>query len=234
MKAAPMRILLLEDQTELADRIAKWIRRAGYAVDAFSTLRDAEAALDVQCYEIALLDRRLPDGDGLSLISRIRRKRPGSRILMLTALDALDDRVAGLDAGADDYLVKPFALEELMARIRASLRRPGGERAPPIAIGRLSFDIETRTASIDGEPVVLLRRELALLDALIRRVHCIVPRESLVSTIYGIDDEIDEHALTKLASRLRARLVELNAGVHVHAARGIGYMLTGERTKNIQ
>jgi two-component system OmpR family response regulator len=227
-----MRILLLEDQAELADRISRSIRRAGFAVDAVSTLRDAEAALDIQSYEITLLDRRLPDGDGLSLIARIRHEQPGARILMLTALDALDDRIAGLDAGADDYLVKPFALEELMARIRASLRRPGGERAPPIAIGRLSFDVETRTASIDGAPVVLLRRELALLDALIRRVHCVVARETLVSMIYGIDDEIDEHALTKLASRLRARLVEMNAGVHIHTARGLGYMLTNQRTKN--
>lgn len=227
-----MRILLVEDHAELAERIAKWIRRAGFAVDCFATLHDAEAALDDQSYVIALIDRRLPDGDGLSLIARIRRKQPGARILMLTALDALDDRVAGLDAGADDYLVKPFALEELMARIRASLRRPGGEHAPPIAIGRLSFDTDTRTASINGAPILLLRRELALLDSLIRRIHCVVPRETLVSTIYGIDDEIDEHALTKLASRLRARLVEMNAGVHIHAARGLGYMLTSERSKS--
>lgn len=226
-----MRILLLEDHAELADRISRSIRRAGFDVDAFSTIRDAEAALADLPYAIALLDRRLPDGDGLSLISRIRRKQPGSRILMLTALDRVDDRIAGLDAGADDYLVKPFALEELMARIRASLRRPGGERAPPIAIGRLSFDVETRTASIGGESIVLLRRELALLDALTRRVHCVVPRETLIATIYGFDDEIDEHALTKLASRLRARLMEMDAGVIIHAARGLGYMLTCERAK---
>jgi DNA-binding response OmpR family regulator len=223
--AAPMRILLVEDQAELANQIAKRIRRAGYAVDHFGTIREADSALEAQAYAVTLLDRRLPDGDGLSLIAGIRRKQPGSRILVLTALDAVDDRVEGLDAGADDYLVKPFELDEMMARIRASLRRPGGERAPPIGIGALTFDIDTRTAAVGGVPVVLLRRELALLDLLVRRVDCVVSRESLVSAIYGFDEEIDEHALTKLVSRLRARLVELNAGVHIHTARGLGYMI---------
>lgn len=221
-----MRILLVEDHAELADRIAKRIRRAGYAVDYCRSMQEADSAIEEQAYAVALLDRRLPDGDGLDLISRIRSKQPGSRILMLTALDTLDDRVGGLDAGADDYLVKPFALDEMMARIRASLRRPGGERAPPIEIGALSFDIDTRTALVGGVPVVLLRRELALLDLLVRRVDCVVARESLVSAIYGFDEDIDEHALTKLVSRLRARLVELNAGVHIHTARGLGYMIT--------
>ncbi|ARN83248.1 response regulator [Methylocystis bryophila] len=224
-----MRILLVEDHAELADRIAKRIRRAGYAVDHFGSIRESEAALGEQAYAVALLDRRLPDGDGLTLVSRIRRQQPGSRILMLTALDALDDRIEGLDAGADDYLVKPFDLDEMMARIRATLRRPGGERTPPIAVGALSFDIDTRIVTIEGTPVVLLRRELALLDMLVRRADCVVTRESLLSEIYGCDDEIDEHALTKLVSRLRARLAELNAGVNIHTARGLGYMLTKAR-----
>jgi len=224
-----MRILLVEDHAELADRIARRIRRAGYAVDHFGSIQEAESAIGEQAYAVALLDRRLPDGDGLSLVPRIRCKQPGSRILMLTALDALDARIEGLDAGADDYLVKPFELDEMMARIRASLRRPGGERTPPIEVGALSFDIDTRVVSIGGVPVVLLRRELALLDLLVWRVDCVVMRESLLSTIYGFDEEIDEHALTKLVSRLRARLVELNAGVNIHTARGLGYMLTKTR-----
>jgi two-component system OmpR family response regulator len=221
-----MRILLVEDHAELAARIAKRIRRGGYTVDHFGTICEADSALETQAYAVTLLDRRLPDGDGLSLITKIRSKQPGSRILVLTALDTVDERVEGLDAGADDYLVKPFELDEMMARIRASLRRPGGERAPPIEIGALSYDLDTRNVSIGGASVVLLRRELALLDLLVRRVDCLVTRESLLSAIYGFDEEIDEHALTKLVSRLRARLVELNAGVHIHTARGLGYMLT--------
>jgi two-component system, OmpR family, response regulator len=226
---ASVRILLVEDHAELAERIAKRIRRAGYAVDYFGSLQEARLAIEQQAYALALLDRRLPDGDGLSMVSHIRSRQPGSRILILSALDTLDDRVEGLDAGADDYLVKPFELDEMMARIRASLRRPGGERAPPIEIGSLSFDIDTRTASVGGVPVVLLRRELSLLDVLVRRVDCVVARESLVSEIYGFDEEVDEHALTKLVSRLRARLVELDAGVHIHTARGLGYMITRAR-----
>lgn len=221
-----MRILLVEDHVELAERIARRIRRAGYTVDCFGSIREADAAIEEQAYAVALLDRRLPDGDGLALIPNFRRKQGGGRILMLTALDSLDDRIEGLDAGADDYLVKPFELDEMMARIRASLRRPGGERAPPIEIGALSFDIDTRTAFVGGVPVVLVRRELALLDLLVRRVDCVVGRESLASAIYGFDAEVDEHALTKLVSRLRARLAELNAGVHIHTARGLGYMIT--------
>jgi two-component system, OmpR family, response regulator len=221
-----MRILLVEDNAELAGRIAKRIRRGGYTVDQVGAISEADSALESQAYAVTLLDRRLPDGDGLSLISRIRRKQPGSRILVLTALDRLDDRVEGLDAGADDYLVKPFELDEMMARIRASLRRPGGDRSPPVEVGFLSFDLDTRAVSIRGSPIVLLRRELALLDLLIRRVDCVVMRESLLSAIYGFDEEIDEHALTKLVSRLRARLADLNAGVNIHTARGLGYMLT--------
>lgn len=220
-----MRILLVEDHTELAERIARRIRRAGYTVDRFGSIREADLAIEEQAYAVALLDRRLPDGDGLALISPIRRKQPGSRILMLTALDALDNRIEGLDAGADDYLVKPFELDELMARIRASLRRPGGECAPPIDVGNLLYNIDTRTVLVRGMPVVLLRRELALLDLLVRRVNCVVARESLVSAIYGFEDDVDEHALTKLVSRLRGRLAELNAGVHIHTARGLGYMM---------
>jgi len=221
-----MRILLVEDHAALAERIARRIRRAGYTVDCFGSIREAGFALDEQAYAVALLDRRLPDGDGLALIANVRRKQPGSRILMLTALDSLDDRIEGLDAGADDYLVKPFELDEMMARIRASLRRPGGQSAPPIEIGKLSYDIDTRTASVGGIPVVLLRRELALLDLLIRRVDCVVSREALVSSIYGFDEDVEEHALTKLVSRLRARLLDLGAGVHIHTARGLGYMIT--------
>jgi len=220
-----MRILLVEDHAELAERVARRIRRAGYTVDHFVSIREADLAIEAQAYAVVLLDRRLPDGDGLTLISPIRRKQPGSRILMLTALDALDNRIEGLDAGADDYLVKPFELDEMMARIRASLRRPGGEPAPPIEVGNLSYDIDIRSVSVEGRPIVLLRRELALLDLLVRRVDCVVTREALISKIYGFDEDIDEHALTKLVSRLRARLAELNAGVYIHTARGLGYMI---------
>jgi DNA-binding response OmpR family regulator len=220
-----MRILLVEDHTELANRVARHIRRAGFAVDSAPTIQSAEAALEVNAYAVTLLDRRLPDGDGLSLVKRIRDKQPGSRILMLTAVDAIDDRIEGLNAGADDYLTKPFNLHEMMARIRASLRRGGGERTPPVEIGALSFDLDSRTVFVAGAPVVFLRRELALLEALVRRAGCLTPRETLIDGIYGMDEMVQEHALTTLVSRLRTRLAELNTGIEIHSARGLGYML---------
>ncbi|ATQ67205.1 MULTISPECIES: response regulator transcription factor [Methylosinus] len=226
-----MRILLVEDHDELASRIARRIRRAGYAVDHADSIERAKTALEAGPFAVALLDRRLPDGDGLSLIPLMRARQPGGRILVLTALDAVDDRIEGLDAGADDYLTKPFNLDELMARIRASLRRPGGEVTPPIAIGALAFDLDARTVSVAGRPVVLLRRELALLEALARRAGRVVMREALIAGIYGADEEIEEHTLTTLVSRLRTRLQEHGAGVEIHSARGLGYMLSEAKPK---
>jgi two-component system, OmpR family, response regulator len=226
-----MRILLVEDHEELAGEIARRIKRAGFAVDHFQTIEGAARALDDCLYSVTLLDRRLPDGDGLSLIPRIRKSQPGSRILMLTALDAIDNRIEGLDAGADDYMTKPFNLDEMMARIRASLRKAGGDHAPPVKIGDLSFDLGARSISVANQPVVFLRREMALLEALVSRVGCVVSRERLVSEIYGPEEEVQEHALTALVSRLRARLLELDAGVEIHSARGLGYMITKTTTK---
>jgi two-component system OmpR family response regulator len=226
-----MRILLVEDNNELASRLARRIRSAGFVVDHLDTVEGAALAVAGCPYAIALLDRRLPDGDGLRLIPHIREKQPGIRILMLTALDAVDDRIEGLDAGADDYLTKPFNLDEMMARIRASLRRPGGDRAPPVVLGNLSFDFDARAVTVSERPVVLLRRELKLLEALVRRAGRIVPREALVDAVYGFEDDVQPHALTTLASRLRARLQELDAGVELHAVRGVGYMIAKDKPK---
>jgi two-component system OmpR family response regulator len=226
-----MRILLVEDNTELANRIGRRIRGDGFLVDHVGTMEDAALALDDYSYALALLDRRLPDGDGLSLVPRVRTRHPGLRVLMLTALDDIDDRIEGLDAGADDYLTKPFNLDEMMARIRASLRRPGGERSPPVVIGNLSFDLDARVATIADRPVTLLRREVALLEALVRRAGRVVAREALVDAIYGLDDDVQPHALTTLASRLRARLDELDAEVEIHSVRGLGYLISKAKTK---
>lgn len=226
-----MKILLIEDNRELASRLERRIRSAGFVIDHVGTIEKATRALDASQYSLTLVDRRLPDGDGLSLLAQIREKQPGIRIMMLTALDSVDDRIEGLDAGADDYLTKPFNLDEMMARIRASLRRPGGERTPPVTIGRLTFDLDTRHVTVGEEPVVLLRRELKLLEALVRRAGRIVTREALVDEIYGMDEEVQPHALTTLAYRLRARLEELQAGVELHAVRGVGYMISRDKKK---
>jgi len=183
-----MRILLVEDHEELAHQLRRRLKRSGFAVDQVDTIRDALQALESCSYAVAVVDRRLPDGDGISILPAIRRRQPGSRVLMLTALDAVDERISGLDAGADDYLTKPFDLDEMMARIRASLRRPGGDTSPPVLVGALAFDLSARTVSVAGKPAVFHQRELALLEGLVRRAGRIVARDTLLSEIWGFDD----------------------------------------------
>jgi DNA-binding response OmpR family regulator len=220
-----MRILLVEDELEMARLIASNLGDAGYIVDRVGSLSEGGAALSVARYSVILLDRRLPDGDGVSLMSRIRGRMPGVPVLILTALDDVANRVGGLDAGADDYLTKPFAIEELLARIRAALRRPGGENQPAIQCGRLRFDPSSRRVDVDDKPVVLKRRELSLIEALIRRTGRVVARETLMDEVYGFDDDIQSNTLDAHISRLRARLAQLQAGVLIHPVRGVGYML---------
>ncbi len=159
-----MRILVVEDERELAGQIVGEIRRNGFIVDCAETIARASEALQVHSYSLALLDRRLPDGDATKVIPAMRRAQPGLRVIVLSALDALEERVQGLDAGADDYLTKPCPLVELMARIRASLRRPGGELLPPVQVGGLTFDLNARSACVQGAPIAFHARELALLD----------------------------------------------------------------------
>jgi two-component system OmpR family response regulator len=221
-----MRILLVEDHEELAHQIERRLAQSGFAVDRVAAIRDAREALELYPYPVTILDRRLPDGDGVSIISDIRRLQRGSRVLVLTALDAVGDRISGLDAGADDYLSKPFDLDELMARIRASLRRPGGESLPPVKIGALSFDLGTRSISIGGTPAKFHQRELALLEALVRRAGRTVERETLLLEIWGFNEEVQPHALTIVVSRLRARLEQLGAHVEIHMVRGVGYFIS--------
>jgi DNA-binding response OmpR family regulator len=220
-----MRILLVEDHDELAGEIRRRMRRDGFVVDRVGTVGDALEALRTHSYAVAMLDRRLPDGDGLDIVPNIRRRQPGSRVLVLSALDAVDQRISGLDAGADDYLTKPFDLDEMMARIRAAIRRPGADVVPPIRVGALEFDPATRTVAIDGRPAVFHHRELALLEGLVRRAGRVVERETLASEIWGFDEPVQSHALTIIVSRVRARLEKLEARVDIHMVRGIGYFL---------
>jgi DNA-binding response OmpR family regulator len=216
---------LVEDELELARQIANEVRRAGFVVDCASSIASAIEAMEEYPYSLMLLDRRLPDGDAIQIVPKVRLKQPDLRVLVLSALDELDERIRGLDAGADDYLTKPCHLSELMARIRASLRRPGGTALPPVIIGGMSFDLQARTVLINGEPAAFHPRELALLDALIRRVGQFVRRNTLMSEIYGFDDEVQPHALTVLVARVRTRLNGLHAGVDIRSERGVGCML---------
>ena len=220
-----MRILVVEDERDLAGQIVGEIRRNGFVVDCAETIAGAAEALELHSYSLALLDRRLPDGDATQAIPAMRRTQPGIRVIMLSALDAVEERVEGLDAGADDYLTKPCPLVELMARIRASLRRPGGESLPPVQVGALIFDLNARRASVLGAPIAFHPRELALLEALAHRVGQFVRRQALMEEIYGYDDNVQPHALTMVISRLRQRLIELDCGAEIMSERGVGCML---------
>jgi two-component system OmpR family response regulator len=221
-----MRILIVEDHPDLARELAEQFARSGFAADQVATLSDAREIVSTQRYDLALLDRRLPDGDGLSLVQVIRRMQPSARILMLSALDAADEKIGGLDAGADDYLTKPFNPMELMARIRANLRRLEGDIGPIIELGNLTFAPGRREFQVDGVHVVLQKREVDLLESLIRSAGRMVIRDRLLEDLYGDADDIHYNSLNVLVSQLRRRLRECDAKVEIHTTRGIGYFLT--------
>jgi DNA-binding response OmpR family regulator len=220
------RILLIEDEPEMAALVAANLAKSGLLVDRAASRQMAGDMLAAVRYALVLLDRRLGDGDGLTLLPTIRASQPGAPVILLTALDRLDDKVRGLDAGADDYLTKPFFTDELLARIRAALRRPGAEPAASIACGRLTFQPQTREASVAEVPLVLNRRELLILEALIRRSGRVVQRDALLDAVYALDDEVQPNALDGHVSRLRKRLADLEAGVVIHPVRNVGYLMT--------
>lgn len=220
-----MRILLVEDEAEMADALVSALKRYDMVVDHAPTLAEAEEAISADVHAAVLLDRQLPDGDGLTLIPKLRARADGVPIIVLTARGELADRVAGLDCGADDYLSKPFAVEELLARLRAVLRRPAGLQPDIMHAGRLAFDFGHREASIDGAPLELPRRELLVLEALVRRMGRTVLRSALEEVVYSFDDEIQSNALDTHVSRLRRKLSEADARVEIHGIRGVGYLL---------
>lgn len=220
-----MRVLLVEDQAELAGLVAANLRRSGFAVDHAGMLEEARAALATNPYEIILLDLRLPDGDGFELIRSLRRKRDFTPIIVLTARDRLNDRVEGLNLGADDYLVKPFAHEELVARVQAVLRRPKQTREPELSLANLRVAMESAEVSIADHAVEVPRRELAVLRLLMRRAGRVVSRESLENGIYDDSREIESNALEATVSRLRKRLAAAGAAVEVQGLRSAGYLI---------
>ena len=221
-----MRILLVEDDPALAREIVRALEREHWPLDHVSSLADAFEAVIQFPYRAILLDRTLPDGDGIALIPAAKSRPSRPSIIVLTARDEIAARIEGLDAGADDYLVKPFALEELLARLRVACRRAvAGIPPDPIEVGRLSFDPATREVRIAERALALPRRELALLELLVRRSGRVVQRAHLDSELYGFEAEVSANALETLVSRLRRRLEDAGAGVQLRTIRGVGYML---------
>ena len=225
LRLALLRVLLVEDEPEMAAALAAALKNYDMVVDHIATLGDAEEAVSTNAYGAILLDRQLPDGDGLALVSKLRASGVSVPVIVLTARGELVDRVAGLDIGADDYLGKPFAVEELLARLRAVLRRRADLPSETIRLGRLSFDVSNREASVDGKPLDLPRRELLVLETLLRRMGRTVARSSLEQAVYSIDDEIQSNALDTHVSRLRRKLSEAESAIEIHAIRGVGYLL---------
>lgn len=218
-----MRVLLVEDQMDMATALIAALGRQDVLVDHAPTLEIASEACRSGVHDAILLDRKLPDGDGLSLIPLLRKEKAGVPIIVLSALGTSDQRVTGLDHGADDYLAKPFSTDELMARLRAVMRRPAQIGDHTVTIGRLRFNLTDRQAEILGEPLDLTRRELLALEILMRRAGRTVSRGALEEAVYGYDDEIASNSVDSHISRLRGKLS--GAGVEIHAIRGLGYLL---------
>lgn len=218
-----MRLLLVEDEQSLAKALSAALNRQDIVVDHTGTLELALEAARSGVHDAVLLDRKLPDGEGLSIIPQLRSMHPGLPIIVLSALGSLEQRVAGLDTGADDYLAKPFSVDELLARIRAVMRRPPQLGSQTVTVGKLSFDLTERQAQVEGEPLTLTRRELLALEVLVRRAGRTVARQALEDAVYGFDDEIASNTLDAHISRLRRKLAD--AQVEIHGIRGIGYLL---------
>ncbi|TFW29159.1 response regulator [Massilia horti] len=218
-----MRVLLVEDDHMIGEAIQGALRDASYAADWIKNGKSALATLACQHYDLVLLDLGLPGKDGLDVLTSIRAENNLVPLLIITARDGLDDRLRGLDGGADDYVLKPFEMAELMARMRAVLRRKGGNAIPVLSNGLLSLDPATRVATVNGQsPVQLSNREFALLQALLVRPGAILSRSELEDRIYGWGDEVESNAVEYLIHALRRKL----GSDAIKNVRGVGWMVS--------
>jgi DNA-binding response OmpR family regulator len=222
-----MRLLLVEDGLDLAEFIIGELRPAGFAVDHASNLEDASFLIRSMDYVGALIDRQLPDGDGLAWLRSMRRQkwmRPA--IIMSGACKSVQDRIEGLNAGADDYLAKPLELGELVARVRAVLRRPQGIEDTCIKAGNLTLDIVGRECRTDcGTLVAFTRKEFCIFEHMMRRFNRVVAKSSLENSLYGQDEDVSVNSIEVGVHRVRKRLADAGASLNVQTVRGIGYLL---------
>ena len=220
---ARMRILIVEDDAALADGLARILRAEGYAVDVAPRGELATHAAAGERFDLVILDVGLPDIDGFEVLRRLRADAQRMPVLLLTARDKVDDRVHGLDLGADDYMVKPFAMPELVARVRALIRRSQAQSGPRVAHGPLTLDVVARRAFLGNAPLELAAREWAVLEVLLARVERVVSKESIIQAVASWGDELSPNAIEVYVSRLRAKLEP--AGIRIRTVRGFGYML---------
>jgi DNA-binding response OmpR family regulator len=220
-----MRVLVVEDDEYLAALILAALKKTGLTVDHVTRLDEAFAATRAVAYQAIILDRMLPDGDGLEVVRQVRNSRGATPILILSTRAELQSRIGGLDAGADDYLAKPFDVGELLARVRALLRRPGELVSPTLTCGNLSFMLSAREVAIAGRPLPLPRRELAVLEQLMRNVGRVVSKPSLEEGLYGFAEEVSSNSVEVHIHYLRKRLAEGGASAKIETRRGSGYAL---------
>ncbi len=218
-----MRVLVAEDDPALSHGLERFLRDIGFAVDRVADGRRAAEALLAQDYDLALLDLGLPGMDGLDVLKSIRAQHRGVPVLVLTARDTLEDRVSGLNLGADDYLAKPFELPELEARVRALLRRSHGQSAPLVEVNGLSLDSVAREIKLDGELLRLSAREYAVLEVLIGRAGRVVSKEQIVNSLSDWDADFSTASVEVYIHRIRKRLE--TSGVRIQTLRGFGYLL---------
>lgn len=218
-----MRILLVEDDTMLAESICEGLEKGGFAVDPLAAAEPAESALALTHYDLAIVDIGLPGMNGLELIQRVRRRRIDLPVLILTARDGLDDRITGLDLGADDYMVKPFQLPELQARIRALIRRSRSASSSELVVGRIRLDLARRTACNDGQILDLTGREWEILQQLMLATPNVVGKQKMAESLSEWENEITANAVEIYISRLRQKVQD--CGVEIRTIRGIGYRL---------
>jgi DNA-binding response OmpR family regulator len=220
-----MRVLLVEDHRDMREMIADHLKERGFAVDAVGRGDHAIAAAAVAAMDAVILDLGLPDMDGMDVLSSLRGSHPELPAIILTARDSVDDRLLGLNSGADDYIVKPFNLLELEARLRAVLRRAGSPRGTTHSFAGLTFDTVTREAAAFGKSLELTRREAALLEELIRVPGQVITKDRLEDRLYALEDAGSANALEAAVSRLRRKLAAARVALQIETKWGIGYRL---------
>lgn len=220
-----MRLLYIEDNEKLALNTSASLRDVGFVVDVVHTAVDALHSVKSFEYDAVILDLGLPDQDGLDVLPKIKIVKPQTPIIICTARDALDDRVKGLNTGSDDYVVKPFAVSELIARINAVLRRPGGALGMILSLGNVTYETAERLVAIDEVVTRFSKRELALLELFLRRAERVVSKDTIENALYGFDEAATPNAIEVLTHRLRKKLIDKGANIEIHNLRGIGYVL---------
>jgi two-component system OmpR family response regulator len=220
-----MRILLVEDDVMLAEAVTAALVQAAHVVDGAHSGEEADRALTVGEYDLVILDVGLPRIDGFEVLRRLRQRRNKVPVLVLTVRDALEDRVTGLDLGADDYLTKPFHLSELEARVRALIRRTHASASSDLVHGRLRLDTAGRRLYCDGQPVELSGRELAVIELMLLREGRVVTKQQIVDNLYGWEDVSTSNAVEVLVYRLRKKLESCGADVNINTVRGMGYLI---------